>query len=107
DIFWAGIEEIVETAGDRNPNTIAAEVMLVGETKALMDWGARARSSIVFIDGPIVDPPFHRTGLDDYVSDRCDAIKKCMTGNLLVGCVKRSRDRFHAEFLEGKLSEPA
>ncbi len=106
DIFWAGIEEIAEGTGDRNPNTIAAEIMLVGETKALMDWGARNRQAIVFIDGPIVDPPFHRRDLDDYVNDRCDAIRKCLSHNLLLGCVKRSRDRFFAEYLDDKLSEP-
>jgi len=48
DIFWAGIEEFMEGQDGRNPNTIAAEKMLVGETKALMDWGARNNRAIVF-----------------------------------------------------------
>src|SRR5207247_1995658 len=60
----------------------------------------------VFIDGPIVDPPFHTETMEDYVTDRCDAIRKCIAGNMLIGCVKRSRDRFYAEYLTEALSEP-
>jgi hypothetical protein len=67
--------------------------MLLGETKAIDNWGSKNISSIVFIDGPIVDPPTYND--KEYIEDRCKAIKKCLQNNsLVIGCVKRSRDSF-------------
>jgi len=91
DIFSAGIEEIEE---QKNPN-VSSEAslrMLVGESKAIDNWGSKNRESIIFIDGPVVDPP-HPTE-KYYVEDRCKAIKKCLEKSTLIGCVKRSRDAF-------------
>jgi len=69
--------------------------MLVGETKAIKEAALQidaSKKAIIFIDGPVVDPPWigvekrHRT----YVKDRCEAIKMCLNRNaLVVGCVKR------------------
>ena len=96
DIFWAGIEEIQEQK-DFRPEAKASVMMLVGETKAILNWGISNREALVFIDGPIVDPPFYSE--KKYIKDRCDAIKKCLRKSLLIGCVKRSRDAFYIEHL--------
>lgn len=98
DVFWAGIEEIKES--DEHLPKIKAELMMLsGETKCILNWGVRRRKSIVFIDGPVVDPPDIRRCGEDYIKDRCEAIKKCLETSNLVGCVKRPRDRFFIEFL--------
>jgi hypothetical protein len=56
----AGIEDIDQ---HKYPNVEAeASVrMLTVETKALGEWASRIgeRKSVVFIDGPIVDPPYY------------------------------------------------
>jgi len=97
DIYSAGIEEIEE---QKTPNVDneASIRMLVGETKALNNWGAKNISSIIFIDGPIVDPPAYKN--KDYIKERCKAIKKCLDNSLVIGCVKRSRDTFFLKHFE-------
>jgi hypothetical protein len=91
DIFWAGIQEIKEQK-EFKPETAASIYMLAGETKAILNWGINGKYAYVMIDGPIVDPPYYEE--KNYVKDRCDAIKKCMHASSLIGCVKRSRDKF-------------
>ena len=103
DIFWAGIQEVKEQV-EHNIQQTAAVMMLSAESKALLDWGTSGRQGIVFIDGPIVDPPVY--GDREYVKDRCEAIEKCLSSSILVGCVKRSRDIFLIEFL-GSLKTPS
>lgn len=97
DIYSAGIEEIEEQKTP-NVNNEAALRMLIGETKALDNWGAKNIPSIIFIDGPVVDPPIHRDR--NYIEDRCSAIKKCLKNSLIIGCVKRSRDSFFIKHFE-------
>ncbi len=97
DVYSAGIEEIEEQKTP-NVNNEASLRMLVGETKALDNWGAKNIPSIVFIDGPIVDPPTYKD--KDYIKDRCSAIKKCLTNSIVIGCVKRSRDSFFIKHFE-------
>lgn len=108
DIFWAGIEEIQERSFE--PMREASIKMLTGESKAILNWGISNKEAIVFIDGPIVDPPW--CGNIDYIKFRCDAIKKCSRKSLIIGCVKRSRDKFYIdelmvskEFKNRKLSD--
>jgi hypothetical protein len=76
--------------------------MMKSETKAVMDWAEHrdaSERSIMFIDGPIVDPP---NEVDkDYVEYRCKALEKCIKKNVLVlGCVKRMKARLLLDFIK-------
>jgi hypothetical protein len=102
DIFWADIQEINETEDNPNPKGDASLRMLIAESKAIFNWGAQDKQSFVFIDGPIVDPPAE--GDEDYIKDRCEGIKKCLEKSIVIGCVKRSRDRFYIKYLENLFS---
>jgi len=104
DIFGASIYEIDETE-DPKPNNVASVIMLSAEVKAIFDWGTQPKAAIVMIDGPIVDPPVFSYGGQEYVSERCEAIRKCVKKDLFFGCVKRSRDSFFIENLTK--SEPS
>jgi len=99
DIFWAGIQEINESDYPE-PKNIASIMMLTAESKAILNWGTLNKPSFVFIDGPIVDPPIMSIGGEDYIKDRCEGIKKCLEKSIVIGCVKRSRDRFYIKYLE-------
>jgi hypothetical protein len=101
DIFWAGIEEINETEGVE-PRSDASLMMLAAESKAIFNWGTQGKKSFVFVDGPIVDPPSKSP--EDYIKDRCEGIKKCLEKSIIIGCVKRSRDKFYIRYLENLLS---
>jgi hypothetical protein len=96
-IFSAGIEQIKEQE-EHNPNRAASIFMLSGETKAIEYWAVNGTPAYVLIDGPIVDPPGYPE--EGYVKDRCNAIRKCLRTNYMVGCVKRSRDNFFIEYLK-------
>lgn len=76
--------------------------MMKAETKAVMDWAEHrddSERSVMFIDGPIVDPP---NEVDkDYVDYRCKALEKCIKKNVLVlGCVKRMKARLLLDFIK-------
>ncbi|RLE56936.1 MAG: hypothetical protein DRJ30_01550 [Candidatus Methanomethylicota archaeon] len=103
DIFWAGIQEIDET-DHPEPKNVASLMMLTAESKAILNWGTLNKPSFVFIDGPVVDPPVMSLGGEDYIKDRCEGIKKCLEKSIVIGCVKRSRDRFYIKYLEKLLS---
>jgi len=104
DIFWAGIQEINEI-DHPEPKNVASMMMLTAESKAILNWGTLNKPSFVFIDGPIVDPPVMSLGGEDYIKDRCEGIKKCLEKSIVIGCVKRSRDRFYIKYLENVLSD--
>jgi hypothetical protein len=104
DIFWAGIEE-VEESEDYNPSKTASVMMLSGETRAILNWGTLNKEAYVFIDGPVVDPPVVSCGGKEYIKDRCEGIKRCLEKSIVIGCVKRSRDKFYIEFLKNLISE--
>jgi len=97
DIYAAGIEEISEQK-DFNVEMAAALRMLVGETKAIENWSNKKKSSLIFIDGPIADPPFYKD--KHYIEDRSNAIKKCLRNSRVIGCVKKSRERFFIKEFE-------
>jgi hypothetical protein len=99
DVYWAGIQEIDEQA-DANPEAVASVMMLVGETKAILNWGSPGRESYVMIDGPVMDPPFLSLGGVDYVKDRAAAISQSFADCSLIGVVKRSRDTFYIRYLQ-------
>jgi hypothetical protein len=101
DIFWAGIEEINVTE-DVEPKRVSSLMMLAAESKAIFNWGTQDKQSFVFIDGPIVDPPSKSP--EDYVKDRCEGIKRCLKKSIVIGCVKKSRDRFYVRHLKNLLS---
>lgn len=100
DVYAAGIEEIKEQE-HLNVNGEASHRMLIGETKALEDWGKNYTKSLIFIDGPIVDPPSYNNF--EYINYRCEAIKKCLEKSKIIGCVKRSRDIFFIKKFERML----
>ncbi|MCQ5340602.1 MAG: DNA double-strand break repair nuclease NurA [Candidatus Methanomethylicia archaeon] len=101
DIFWAGIEEIDETE-EINLTNEASLKMLTVESRAIFNWSTQNKSSFVFIDGPIADPP--SISPENYVKERCEGIKKCLEKSIVIGCVKRSRDKFYIQHLKEKLS---
>jgi hypothetical protein len=69
----------------------ASEIMLSIETKAIQQWAMQNKPSLLFIDGPIVDPPTCET--EEYLDRRCAAIKECLKrGVTVIGCAKRVRD---------------
>jgi hypothetical protein len=102
--FWAGIQEIDET-DHSSPENVARLEMLYGESKAILEWGNLKQPSFIFIDGPIVDPPVLNIGGTDYINYRCEGLKRCLEKSIIVGCVKRSRDKFYIKYLEEVLSD--
>jgi len=85
--------------------------MLVGETRAINEASSkidRAKKTIIFVDGPVVDPPWVEGGkrYRQYVKDRCEAFKSCINrGALLVGCVKRVMGSYLINHISGELSK--
>jgi len=85
--------------------------MLAGETKAVNEWlskGDLPEKVAVFIDGPIVDPPWFSGDkrYKEYLEDRCDVIRRCIEKNvLLVGCVKRVFGRYLINNIRDKLAK--
>jgi hypothetical protein len=72
DVYASGIEEIIE----QEYFSIEGEAgrrMLIGETKALDDWGDKNKESLIFIDGPVVDPPSYNNV--SYIEYRCKRSK--------------------------------
>jgi hypothetical protein len=85
--------------------------MLVGETKALNEWlskGSFTKESVIFIDGPLVDPPWFSSDerYTEYLEDRCSVIKRCIDNNvLLIGCVKRVMGRYLINHIRDNLAK--
>jgi hypothetical protein len=105
DVFFAHIEEIDEVE-EYSPNRAATMKMLIFETEAIFNWGTLGKEAYVFIDGPIVDPPVIGYEVKDYyIKFRCNSIKKCLEKSAVVGCVKRSRDKFYIDYLRSLASE--
>lgn len=100
DVYDAGIDAIKEQ-DDYNIKGAASRRMLVRETAALDDWANKKEKSLIFIDGPIIDPPSYKG--KDYVTYRCNAVKNALKNSILVGCVKKSRDKFFIKEYEKKL----
>ncbi|MGC9777769.1 MAG: DNA double-strand break repair nuclease NurA [Candidatus Heimdallarchaeota archaeon] len=102
DIYSAYIEELQEQE-NYNVVFLSSLKMLLGETKTIREWALsekRKEKSIIFIDGPIVDPPSYPE--KDYVEFRCSSIQIALEKSRLVGCVKKSREKFLIEFLTEK-----
>ena len=101
EVFWADIDEIDE---QDNPSIglAAEEKMLTAESKAILNWGSKGIKSVVFIDGPIIDPPFSFRDDENYINYRCEAFRVCLKNSIVIGCVKRVRDRFFINHLVKK-----
>ncbi len=97
DVYDARIEEIQESGDTYDINLESAIRMMLGENKAILEWGARREKSVLFIDGPIVDPPSYQN--ESFVNLRVSSIKSALESCLVIGCVKRSRDRLAREQL--------
>ena len=69
DIYDSDIDELDEK-DYINIKTEASRRMLLRETTALEDWVNKKKKSIIFIDGPVIDPPSYRA--IDYVKNRCN-----------------------------------
>ena len=92
----ASIEEIDlnELGEGSSPKDEAKIRMFHVETKAILNCGnSEKEDAIVFIDGPIVDPPTYIK--KSYIKYRTNALKSCLSRSMIVmGCVKRVRDTF-------------
>jgi len=90
--------EVIQEEEFRRIGTLSSERMLQVETKAIMRWAMRDKPSILFIDGPIVDPPLYRD--QDYIRYRCSAIQECLKRDIkVIGCAKRVRDIHFKKYL--------
>lgn len=99
DVFAAGVEAVSEHE-DYNIKGHAERFMMIGETKAIRTWGEKGTRSIVFIDGPAIDPP---ALVDEvYVRERAAALRSVVAHSTLLGCVKRSRDSWLLEALRNE-----
>lgn len=105
DVFWAHIQDI-DAPDEYEAKKAASIQMLSCETKAILNWGVNHKESYVFIDGPIVDPPvMNGYNFDEnYISDRCEAIRRCLENSSVIGCVKRTRDKFYIDYLKNRIS---
>lgn len=101
DVFSAGIDEIKEQE-DVNVNSKASRNMLIRENVALENWADKKRKSLIFIDGPIIDPPSYLN--KEFVQNRCNAVKKGLKNSLIIGCVKKSRDTFFLRDYEKRIN---
>lgn len=85
--------------------------MLVGETKAINDLlseGVLKKESVIFIDGPLVDPPWFSEDkrYTEYIEDRSNVIKRCIRNNvILIGCVKRIMGRYLINYIRNNLAK--
>ena len=85
--------EVVHESESLNVGGLAACIEMALESKAILKFGSKFQNSILFIDGPIVDPPFYDN--PDYVHHRSSAIRATVNnGNLVIACAKRVRDSF-------------
>ncbi|MFX1298486.1 MAG: DNA double-strand break repair nuclease NurA [Promethearchaeota archaeon] len=98
NVFWANIDELDEHE-DPRVNLLSEMKMLIGESKALLNWGSKNKRSLIFIDGPIVDPPFYRKEHNNYIDFRCQSIKTTFNKSILIGCVKRIREKFFINYI--------
>ncbi len=94
--------EVIQEEEFRSIRTLASERMLRVETKAIRRWAMRGKPSVLFIDGPIVDPPLCRD--PDYIRDRCSAIQECLKRDIkVIGCAKRVRDVHFKKYLMSQI----
>lgn len=90
--------EVIQEEEFRRIGTLSSERMLQVETKAIMRWAMRGKPSVLFIDGPIVDPPLCKD--PDYIRYRCSAIKECLKREIkVIGCAKRVREAHFKKYL--------
>lgn len=100
------VDTHIETIQEReftNVRALSSEMMLQVETKAIMRWAMKNKASVLFIDGPVVDPPLCQR--EDYIRYRCSAIQQCLKRNIkVVGCAKRVKDAHLKKYLLSALA---
>ncbi|MHA1298733.1 MAG: DNA double-strand break repair nuclease NurA [Candidatus Helarchaeota archaeon] len=77
--------------------------MLFGETKAIREWVSDNENSIIFLDGPVVDPPWSSSETDykEYISNRTETLLKSIDkGHIIIGCVKRIMGRYYINHIK-------
>jgi len=80
--------ETIEEEYDVNPKTQAIMRMMIGESKAINILINRFQRGIIFIDGPLIDPP-NITDLN-YVKYRAEVFRNALKTNVdIIGFVKR------------------
>lgn len=90
--------EVIQERGFTRIGALSSEMMLQVETKAIMRWAMKGKASLLFIDGPVVDPPLCRR--QDYVRYRCSAIQECLKREIkVIGCAKRVKDAHFKKYL--------
>jgi hypothetical protein len=96
--------EVIQEQEFTKIGTLSSERMLQVETKAIMRWAMKAIASVLFIDGPIVDPPLCRR--QDYVQYRCSAIRQCLKHDIkVIGCAKRVKDVHFKKYLKAEIAQ--
>jgi hypothetical protein len=88
------VEAHIEDIFERDPIKVQSESirrMMWAESKAIKRCAQtipRDRRTVVFLDGPIIDPPFCTE--EKFVDFRCEALKECLDkGVTTIGIVKR------------------
>jgi len=90
--------EVIQEEEFRRIGILSSERMFQVETKAIMRWAMRGEPSVLFIDGPVVDPPLHKDL--EYIRYRCSAIQECLRRDIrVIGCVKRVKDTHFKKYL--------
>lgn len=94
---------VIQEEEAKSIGTLSSEAMLRVETKAIMRWAMRNEPSVLFIDGPVVDPPLCSDA--DYIRFRCSAVRECLSrGIRVVGCAKRVKDSHLIQHLRTTLA---
>jgi hypothetical protein len=100
--IWADILTLNEIDNPK-VGSEATVKMLSGESKSILFWGSKKIPSVLFIDGPVIDPPFPFHNDESYINYRCEAIRACEK-SIIVACVKRIRDRFFIDYIKNTFS---
>jgi len=95
--------DIEELPGQEYTSPLAefALRMMLVETKFINNCAMKYNNALLFIDGPIVDPPLCRD--KDYIHRRCTAIKECFKREItVIGCAKRVKDTHLKKYLSSE-----
>ncbi|MEW6424675.1 MAG: DNA double-strand break repair nuclease NurA [Bacillota bacterium] len=96
--------EVIQEEEFRRIGTLSSKRMLEVETKAIMRWAMKGKPSLLFIDGPIVDPPLCRD--TDYIRYRCSALQECLKRKIqVIGCAKRVREAHFRKYLVSQATQ--
>lgn len=101
--FYWGDMEIIDALDEKEIEKKLEVKMIKRETKAYKESlnlfkNNKDKEKIVFIDGPIIDPPFHKDV--EFIKYRTKILKELINKNvILIGCVKRIYGNNFCKFL--------